>query len=624
MNSEVRAMKSGTSFFNWPLFRKTVLRFWPIWAIYAVALLAQGPFRLAGWLRGAQDAVEAARFAQQVPALAATELAVFFVPASCVAAGMAVYSHLYFARSAAAYGALPIKRGAIFNSVTLAGLLPILALNILAGLACLLAGAGQFRAVLPAAAGMAAALCLVVLCYFGIASLCAQLTGSIIALPILFFTVCVASELLDELIVAALSDFAYGYAGNSGGALSLFSPIMGISRYLRTEGVGSVLQDGVYSAAGYRLSGWGCLLGYAAAGLLLLWPAQALYKRRRLESAGEVVAVGVLRPVFRYILAAGGALVLACFLSWGLNLGLDQLGALGAAVFSALMLLGGFIGWSAAEMLMRKSFRVFKMGRAWLGLGVLWALLTCLLFVVELDATGFERRVPAADEVRSVGVSTYTTGGQMLLREPENVELAIELHQRLVDEKGLYEAARRDDPGSYDWETVTFIYSLGDGSRMQRKYKLSGGVSGADIELLQTIANIPEGLLSRKLPDAVPSAQNIAYASVSWAVPDGDDISIESFELTPEEAAELYRLCILPDMQEAKIGLIWFTGGEASEAYDCCISMELIKDARHEGGFSAGFYTYATVYSERTNAWLEAHGVELRTPEQLGNEHLQS
>ena len=45
------------------------------------------------------------------------------------------------------------------------------------GLACLLAGAGQFRAVLPAAAGMAASLCLVSLCYFGIAALCAQLTG---------------------------------------------------------------------------------------------------------------------------------------------------------------------------------------------------------------------------------------------------------------------------------------------------------------------------------------------------------------------------------------------------------------------------------------------------------------
>lgn len=616
-------MKSGTSYFNWPLFRKTVLRFWPIWAIYAVALLAQGPFRLAGWLRGAQDAVEAARFAQQVPALAATELAGFFVPVSCAAAGMAVYSHLYFARSAAAYGALPIKRGAIFNSVTLAGLLPILALNILAGLACLLAGAGQFRAVLPAAAGMAASLCLVSLCYFGIAALCAQLTGSIIALPILFFSVCVASALLDELIIAALSDFAYGYAGNTGGVLCLFSPIMGISRYLRTEGVGSVLQDGVYRVAGYRLSGWGYLLGYAAAGLLLLWPAQALYRRRRLESAGEVVAVNVLRPVFRYILAALGAMILACFLSWGLNLRLDRMGALGAAVFAALMLLGGFIGWSAAEMLMRKSFRVFKMGRAWLGLGVLWALLTCLLFVVELDATGFERRVPAADEVRSVGVSTYTSGGQMVLREPENVELALELHQRLVDEKELYEAAQMAGlPLPDTWETVNFTYTLADGSRLLRRYKAAAAVSAEDIELLETIANLPEGLLSRKLPDVEPSVRNIAYASISWAVPDGDATSVESLELTAEEALELYRECILPDMREAKIGLIWFTGGEVSEAYDCCISLELSHFSPTEGEVYETFYTYATVYSERTNAWLLEHGAGLHTPEELGNEYL--
>ena len=52
------------------------------------------------------------------------------------------------------------------------------------------------------------------------------------------------------------------------------------------------------------------------------------------RSRGEVVAVNVLRPVFRYILAAGGALVLACFLSWGLNLRLDRMGALGAAEYA--------------------------------------------------------------------------------------------------------------------------------------------------------------------------------------------------------------------------------------------------------------------------------------------------
>ena len=247
----------------------------------------------------------------------------------------------------------------------------------------------------------------------------------------------------------------------------------------------------------------------------------------------------------------------------------------------------------------------------------------CLLFVVELDATGFERRVPAADEVRSVGVSTYTSGGQMVLREPENVELALELHQRLVDEKELYEAAQMAGlPLPDTWETVNFTYTLADGSRLLRRYKAAAAVSAEDIELLETIANLPEGLLSRKLPDVEPSVRNIAYASISWAVPDGDVTSVESLELTAEEALELYRECILPDMREAKIGLIWFTGGEVSEAYDCRISLELSHFSPTEGERYETFYTYATVYSERTNAWLEAHGVLLRTPKEQGRDFL--
>ena len=169
---------------------------------------------------------------------------------------------------------------------------------------------------------------------------------------------------------------------------------------------------------------------------------------------------------------------------------------------------------------------------------------------------------------------------------------------------------------------MNFTYTLADGSRLLRRYKAAAAVSAEDIELLETIANLPEGLLSRKLPDVEPSVRNIAYASISWAVPDGDVTSVESLELTAAEALELYRECILPDMREAKIGLIWFTGGEVSEAYDCCISLELSHFSPTEGEVYETFYTYATVYSERTNAWLLEHGAGLHTPEELGNEYL--
>ena len=125
-------MKSGTSFFNGPLFHRTVLRFWPIWFVYAFALALALPVRLSGALADlgrASQVAEALRMSQYVPISAVCDFGLAAAPLVSCAAAMAVYSHLYFQRSAAAYGALPIKREGIFCSVTAAGLLPILALK---------------------------------------------------------------------------------------------------------------------------------------------------------------------------------------------------------------------------------------------------------------------------------------------------------------------------------------------------------------------------------------------------------------------------------------------------------------------------------------------------------------
>ena len=76
-------------------------------------------------------------------------------------------------------------------------------------------------------------------------------------------------------------------------------------------------------------------------------------------------------------------------------------------------------------------------------------------------------------------------------------------------------------------------------------------------------------------------------------------------------------------MQDGNIGLVWYAGAgaENSEVYDCRVSMELVK--RGAAGENYGyFYTYATLRSERTNAWLLERGVLLKTPEELGNDWL--
>ena len=46
MSWEVRTMRSATSCFNPTLYRKTMLRFWPLWALYALLWLFPDPLLL--------------------------------------------------------------------------------------------------------------------------------------------------------------------------------------------------------------------------------------------------------------------------------------------------------------------------------------------------------------------------------------------------------------------------------------------------------------------------------------------------------------------------------------------------------------------------------------------------
>ena len=93
------------------------------------------------------------------------------------------------------------------------------------------------------------------------------------------------------------------------------------------------------------------------------------------------------------------------------------------------------------------------------------------------------------------------------------------------------------------------------------------------------------------------------------------ETTVETLELTAEEALELYNDCILPDMRDGTIGLVWLEADAdyRAEVYDCCISMDLRDQdrGREEYVDYETFYTYATVFSERTNAWLAEHGITL-------------
>ena len=103
-----------------------------------------------------------------------------------------------------------------------------------------------------------------------------------------------------------------------------------------------------------------------------------------------------------------------------------------------LLVLGAAMGWIAAEMLIRRSVRIFPM--PWKGLAAVCACCILTVVIAETDLTGYEKRIPDLQKVENVSlgmdVSTF--------RDPENIAAMEALHQELIDKKDIYDGGNAE------------------------------------------------------------------------------------------------------------------------------------------------------------------------------------
>ena len=128
MNWEVRTMRSGTSCFNGTLYRKTMARFWPLWALYGLFWMFAIPLNLMNryfnylrWTGGTgtpQDLL--LDLAQSIPEYLAP--GVWLAALMGLLCAMACFGYLYNNRSACMMHALPMRRETLFVTQYLAGL----------------------------------------------------------------------------------------------------------------------------------------------------------------------------------------------------------------------------------------------------------------------------------------------------------------------------------------------------------------------------------------------------------------------------------------------------------------------------------------------------------------------
>lgn len=587
-------MRSKTSFFNAGLAKDLLRRFWPLWTCYFAALLFELPVRMYNMQlhhEQAYYAVYGKEFDLNSAVLGNCTDIMYISFAAGILTAMAMFGFMYSNRSCGMMSSLPIKRETMFITAFLTGLLPLLAADaaaVLAAMALLLGtGVVQLHSLLIWL--LAAAMSNVA--FYGFAVFCAMLTGNIIVLPLVYVVLGLTAWVAEGCVRAILSEFVYGMSVQTH-FFDWLSPVITLKSELGAR----------YDAESGRIymNGLNWLVVYCAAGVLFSAAALFLYRRRKMETATDAVAIPILKPVFKYCMTLGCGLVLTYGLYTSLFPGSAGLAA--AAAVLALMLIGAFVGYFASEMLMQKTVKVFR-GK-WMGYIVSACVITALTVCFELDAFGYERYIPDRDSVRSAELMHNA------YMESESIDEIIRLQRQIIAGKKQNEQAELTT-------SVKIKYTLDSGRTIVRVYGVDCSADAcndpaSDIRAAEYVLNLQEAIDNRTRTDIPITEETVISFSVdSYCYSEDYDYTHKSVQLTAAQAVEFYEQCMLPDINEGKLGREWCAMGD--EYYDTCsnvnISVSLKNmdpDKDQPNAFKWDYlYIQLTMDAERTVAWLE-------------------
>jgi ABC-2 type transport system permease protein len=603
-------MRQKTSYFNRALFLHTIARFWPVWAGYLILWLVS-LMAMPDNLRYSGNPLSYVcatlpRMAYEFAAVMAFVFAAF--------SAMAVFSYLYHAKSAGMMGSLPLRRGSVFLTQTLAGIVCFWLIN--AAVFLLAAGMeaanGLLGEGLPYLMRLLALTCLLNLIFYGLAVFCAQLTGHILALPAVYIMLSFAAVVVETIVRMLMLGLIFGLAA-AGSTLDFLSP--GIM-LMKNTGFSPLLGGGAAGGAQIMLEksgfhGWLWIAVYAVLGVFLILAAFLLHRRRRMESAGDLVALRPLTPVFKYCFAAGCGLVLTFVLH---HMIFDETRYAGLSMLLrilATLIIGAFIGYFAAEMMIKKSRRVFR--GAWRGVAVLAFSLAALTCACEFDVFGAESRLP---DMGSVGRASVTCAGAVAnLKSAEGIEDTIALQSGIVSRKAEHERAVAE--GKNTGFVFISYYDERDTVIMSRRYYIG---EGRDMEALETLMNCREAVDGRRETDIPVTAESISYAEIGYTDASGNYVTEP---LKAGEAYELFTQCVVPDMSEGTLGRVWLDVDEGyyESVYAASVNIELM-ERRPDGSYkSESFRTTVTVDARRTAAWISERGIELTTQSELNDRY---
>ena len=478
-------MLSKKSFFNRTLFRKNLTRFWPLWAmpsfigaLFPLAALTQ----LMRELEPTLQPLEVTSVYYEVVNYAVPIISLCYA----VLVALAVWSYLFNPRSTGLMHTLPLRREGLFLTNFLSGMAMMLIPYAVTGALCILIFScfGGFEPV----GILVTILCIIAdsLFYFASATLMAFISGNLFAMPVLYFIFHFFAVGADFFINVFAQGFLFGLSGNYTGVTEFLSPTVYLVNHVNVDStyvdhfvpvaVGSINNHYAYETPdgyGYyeselvsvTLENSHLIAIYALVGIVLLALAFALYRKRRSESAGDVVAVGWMKPIFRYGVTVCGSMVGGMALYYVFWYSFQRGEYYDLIPMIIAMLIAGAISYYAAS---------------WKGLAGMAAAAIAICCVLEYDLFGVESRVPEIDDTEYV--TLYVADNHYTFypgEEDELLEQVRALHLAIAQDKDYIAEMQENRTYSpeeelqvYYYNTVRMNYYLKNGTSVLRRYSV--------------------------------------------------------------------------------------------------------------------------------------------------------
>ncbi|MGN7176684.1 DUF6449 domain-containing protein [Cytobacillus sp. SAFR-174] len=186
-----------------------------------------------------------------------------------------------------------------------------------------------------------------------------------------------------------------------------------------------------------------------------------IYKRRKMEAVSHALVFPLTKPIFKF-----GVTFCAMLLGGGYFGEMQG----GTSWIIAGYVFGALIGYTAAEMVLQKSWRVTIHVK---GLMVYTAIMAVLFLLFQFDLTQYEKSIPQSNEIERVHFSEsfhlyndIDHEEPLYLKEYENIDLVRRFHEKLVKDENRQ--AQVSGRGS-----VFIVYELKNGEKLVRDYSFN-------------------------------------------------------------------------------------------------------------------------------------------------------